>query len=275
MRPENYWHQALVTTDQAYETRALVPLSTELVEEPFLSPFVLRRLISQTPKHLRSGGPRPNPFLPWESELEVERLGLSHVLLLNKYPVQPAHVLVISQDWKPQDGWLSPLDWQAVATVAGDTNGLWFFNSAAASGASQRHRHLQLLPRHDGEATCPLEPWFRKQRDGELEDFPWLHAISRRTDPENHGDLAMLYSQQLAQLGIGCAHRNRKPLHPYNLLFNDEWFITIRREKEHCAGFSINALGFAGYLLATDRSDMGWLKQHGPLELLNQVATPT
>jgi ATP adenylyltransferase len=85
----------------------------------------------------------------------------------------------------------------------------------------------------------------------------------------------MLYSQQLAQLGIGCAHRNRKPLHPYNLLFNDEWFITIRREKEHCAGFSINALGFAGYLLATDRSDMGWLKQHGPLELLNQVATPT
>jgi ATP adenylyltransferase len=63
-------------------------------------------------------------------------------------------------------------------------------------------------------------------------------------------------------------------LHPYNLLFNDQWFITIRREKEHCAGFSLNALGFSGYLLATDHSDLDWLGRHGPMELLKQVATP-
>jgi ATP adenylyltransferase len=234
----------------------------------------LRRLLSETPKHLKADGPKPNPFLPWEKDLEVSPLGSGHVLLLNKYPVQPAHVLVISQDWQPQEGWLSELDWQAVATVAGDTNGLWFFNSAPASGASQRHRHVQLLPRHAGEPTCPLEPWFNSQLNGEGGAVPWRHAISRRTDPKNHGDLVQLYRDQLEQLGLGRANHDQKPFHPYNLLFNDQWFMTIRREKEHCAGFSLNALGFAGYLLATDHSDLDWLSLHGPMELLRQVATP-
>ena len=274
MRAESLWSQALDRTDQARERKALVPLNTELMAAPHLSPFVLRRLLSQTPKHLRADGPKPNPFLPWEPDLEVGPLGPSHVLLLNKYPVQPAHVLVISQGWQPQEGWLSALDWHAVAFVASDTNGLWFFNSSAASGASQRHRHVQLLPRRAGQPTCPLEPWFNSQLQGEREGLPWLHAISRRTDPSHHGDLPRLYSEQLEQLGLGRADQDEKPLHPYNLLFNDQWFITIRREKEHCAGFSLNALGFAGYLLATDHSDLDWLERHGPMELLKQVATP-
>ena len=102
MRAESLWSQALDRTDQARERKALVPLNTELMAAPHLSPFVLRRLFSQTPKHLRADGPKPNPFLPWEPDLEVGPLGPSHVLLLNKYPVQPAHVLVISQGWQPQ-----------------------------------------------------------------------------------------------------------------------------------------------------------------------------
>jgi ATP adenylyltransferase len=120
-----------------------------------------------------------------------------------------------------------------------------------------------------------LEPWFHNELNGEKEAMPWLHAISRRTDPSNHGDLPRLYDQQLEQLGIGRANQDQKPLHPYNLLFNDEWFITIRRKKEHCAGFSLNALGFAGYLLATDHSQLDWLGLHGPVELLKQVASTT
>ena len=51
MRAESLWRQALDRTDQARESKALVPLSTELMDAPHLSPFVLRRLLSQTPKH--------------------------------------------------------------------------------------------------------------------------------------------------------------------------------------------------------------------------------
>jgi len=48
--------------------------------------------------------------------------------------------------------------------------------------------------------------------------------------------------------------------------------MTVRRSQEHWAGFSVNALGFAGYLLVTEASDEAWLRQHGPLALLQAVA---
>lgn len=77
---------------------ALVPLETRLLDIPGTEPFVVRQLLSSTPRHLRQGGPRPNPFLPWDRPLEVDLLGPAHVLLLNKYPVQEAHLLVITRD---------------------------------------------------------------------------------------------------------------------------------------------------------------------------------
>jgi ATP adenylyltransferase len=64
------------------------------------------------------------------------------------------------------------------------------------------------------------------------------------------------------------------PRHPYNLLFDREWFLTVERLQEHWAGFSVNALGFAGYLLITEDSDQRWLESHGPLSLLQHVARP-
>ncbi|MBL6797423.1 MAG: ATP adenylyltransferase, partial [Synechococcus sp. BS307-5m-G39] len=47
----------------------------------------------------------------------------------------------------------------------------------------------------------------------------------------------------------------------------------IRRRKERASGFSLNALGFAGYLLATENSDLGWLEQHGGERLLQEVVS--
>lgn len=272
MRAEQLWQKALGRTEQAQAVGALVPLRTELVELSGLAPFQMRRLLSRTPKHLQAGGPKPNPFLPWEAALELEQLGSSHVVILNKYPVQSAHLLLITQQWNPQSGWLSRGDWQAVGHVAADTDGLWFFNSAAASGASQPHRHLQLLPRHPGESSCPLDGLFEQELASSCPSWPWRYAISRRLDPQGHGDLERLYHQHADVLGLGNPNQITQPLHPYNLLFNDRWFVTVRRVREHCAGFSLNALGFAGYLLATERSDLAWLAHHGPWNLLREVA---
>jgi len=70
---------ALARSEAAEHSGALVPLHTERVELAGCEPFVLRRLLSDTPKHLRSAGPKPNPFLPWDPELEVERLSAEHV----------------------------------------------------------------------------------------------------------------------------------------------------------------------------------------------------
>lgn len=274
MRAERLWKAALELSHAAKGSGDLVPLRTEQVALPELRPFVLRRLLSATPKHLRREGPRPNPFLPWERALEVERLGRSHVLLLNKFPVQPAHLLVITQHWAPQAGWIAREDWQAVSYLAQDTAGFWFFNSCAAAGASQPHRHLQLLPRHAGEASCPLVEIFRRQLSLQSPGWPWRYRLTARQSPHDAAELEALYLRHAEELGLGHPGGDPQPRHPYNLLFDDEWFLTVRREQEHCAGYSVNALGFGGYLLATKRSDLHWLRSHGPWELLRRVATP-
>ncbi|MFM7651518.1 MAG: ATP adenylyltransferase, partial [Vulcanococcus sp.] len=107
----NLLQLALERSHAAEASGSLVPLRTELVEHPNWPPFTVRRLLSRTPKHLRSGGPKPNPFLPWDAALEVQRLGAEHVVILNKFPVQRGHLLLITQSWQPQAGWLSRGDW--------------------------------------------------------------------------------------------------------------------------------------------------------------------
>jgi len=266
---------ALERSQSAEACGALVPLSTELLDEPAWAPFTLRRLTSRTPKHLRGGGPKPNPFLPWDPALEVQRLDQTHLLLLNKYPVQRGHLLLITQQWQPQAGWLDTSDWQALSQVEADTPGLWFFNSCAEAGASQPHRHLQLLPRMAGELSCPLAPAVQDQLQGRVPAWPWAYRVSRR-EATGAGDaateLASLYRQHAAELELGQPEQEPVPRHPYNLLIEPGWFMTVRRQQEHWAGTSVNALGFAGYLLITTSSDHAWLHRHGPLELLEAVA---
>lgn len=283
-RAERLWQAGLQRSEQARAERALVPLATDLLSLPGAEPFEVRRLLGATPKHLRASGPRPNPFLPWDPRLEVSRLGDTHVVLLNKYPVQPGHLLLISQHWQPQAGWLAADDWRAVAEMDSDTGGLWFFNSCAAAGASQPHRHLQLLPRAAASSSCPLADLILEQLDQHRPAWPWQYAISRRARwdgaQEGHGaalagELQELYLDHARQLGLGDPRHDPQPRHPYNLLFTDQWFLSVRRRTEHCAGFSVNALGFAGYLLATEASDLNWLHQQGPWRLLGSVAAPS
>jgi ATP adenylyltransferase len=81
-----------------------------------------------------------------------------------------------------------------------------------------------------------------------------------------------LYREHAALLELGDPGEPGDPRHAYNLLFDDHWFLTVRRVKEHCAGFSVNGLGFAGFLLCTGRSDLAWLEGHGPWSLLAEVA---
>ncbi|MFI0401732.1 MAG: ATP adenylyltransferase [Cyanobium sp.] len=274
VRAKGYWQAAKSVSLAAVEQQALVPLRTTELQVEGVQPFLLRRLEGSPPRHLTDQGPKPNPFLPWDPPLEVGRLGHSHVLILNKYPVQPAHLLLITQQWQPQGGWLSKADWHAVAYVAADTGGLWFFNSSPTAGASQPHRHLQLLPREEGEASCPLAPLLESQLNDPQQLWPWRYALSARWDARGGKDLDLLYRKHALLLELGDPEGPEDPQHPYNLLFDDRWFLTVRRVKEHCAGFSINGLGFAGFLLCTAHSDLRWLRAHGPWALLKEVAAP-
>ena len=269
--------KATEVTVAATASGALVPLDTSLTHlmGEGGSRFELRHLLSATPKHLRASGPKPNPFLPWDQRLEVDRIGDSHVVILNKYPVQTSHMLLITQDWQPQTGWLSMEDWQSLARIDATTTGLWFFNSGPDAGASQPHRHLQLLPRAAGERICARDGWFRRcaqDATTSVQD-PLLRssrvaAISSTLTGETLQDLYLALAQDL---GLGHPSTDDCPRGAYNLLLSRDWMAIVRRRREGIRGFSVNALGFAGSLLSTEASDRQWIQDSGPEALLQAV----
>ncbi|KZR88021.1 ATP adenylyltransferase [Synechococcus sp. MIT S9509] len=286
MGEKHFWSKALERSEQARNCGALIPLGTSTIElsGPRAEQFELRQLNAALPKHHRPEGPKPNPFLPWDSQLEVERIHNNHVLILNKYPVERGHMLLITQDWASQIHWLQPDDWRALVQVDNDSTGLWFFNSGPRAGASQPHRHLQLLPRAPGERICPRLSWFTERLlmpavstcDGQISD-PLVDScvIAERpmsSNPDDQGIILHdLYRSLAWQLGLGDRSTRQPPAVPYNLLLTQSWMALIKRSQDQVRGFSVNALGFAGYLLATQRSDLAWLQSHGGEQLLRQV----
>ena len=272
--------KATEVTAAAKTCGALLPLDTSLSHltgERGIS-FELRHLLSATPKHLRSAGPKPNPFLPWDQRLEVERINDSHVVILNKFPVQAAHMLLITQAWQPQTGWLSIKDWHALALVDLMTTGLWFFNSGPDAGASQPHRHLQLIPRAAGDQICAREDWFRRRVEDRATpgDDPLLRScrVAPISSTLTGETLQQMYLSLAAELGLGHPSNDGQPRGAYNLLLSRHWMAIVRRRREGIRGFSVNALGFAGSLLSTDESDRDWIQREGPEALLQAVVDP-
>lgn len=281
---ESYEQEALRRSELALQQKALQPLDTSYQPLSFQGDqdFELRHLTSALPMHLRQAGPKPNPFLPWDPRLEVAAVGAHHALILNKYPVQLGHMLLVTRAWAPQIDWLQQQDWDAISAVDTNTTGLWFFNSGPDAGASQPHRHVQLLPRRPGARVCPRSAWFEEaietggavsQGTSAVEQA--MRVVKRDANhPCQPDHLLALYRTLSHQLGLGDPCGAGRPSAPYNLLISRDWMAMVRRRCDGMHGFSVNALGFAGYLLATAQSDLDWLKRNGPNALLSEVVDP-
>ncbi|KAI1426960.1 HIT-like domain-containing protein [Xylaria sp. FL1777] len=110
--------------------------------------------LAQKPKPLKPVEPNARPFNPFENPspaLLVAQLPPSHRLILNKFAVVPEHFILATRDFKPQTHLLEPGDVDAAyacvqAYRKAGQELFVFFNSGEHSGASQPHRHLQLLP---------------------------------------------------------------------------------------------------------------------------------
>ena len=248
----------------ALEQGALCPMPTTLLKLPRTAGAEVRRLVGKHPQTIKPQR-QANPFLPPDQRLVLRPWGPAHTLLLNKYPVRPGHLLLITNGDHPQSGWLNGADWRAAAALLERRDGLLFFNSGPVAGASQPHRHLQLLPKLPGQPCFPWEDWIN-QPDGV---YPWrLRKTSLpKPLPKRDGDLAAtlgrIYGQQLASLGRGSVKAHSHPQGAYNLLITPDWFITVPRRQDEHQGVNINALGFAGMVLVTGRTNPAWLAAGG------------
>ena len=277
MRSEFIWSKALEISRKAVDCGAVIPLET-LKYKPNVAfcDYELRFLKSPIPKYLVEYGPKRNPFIPWDTKLEIQKINNKHTLILNKYPVQIGHMLLITNNWKAQNGWLNMDDFVAISNVDYDTTGLWFFNSSKEAGASQPHRHFQLLPRHYYEVICPRYEWFCSLLSNRIIKQSLIsHCISIRprnknTDSDSN-DLFNSYKSMIDEMNLGNMNSEDKPIKPYNLLITSKWIALITRSKDRSHGFNINALGFAGYFLGTKISDIDSLIKFGPEKILRDV----
>ena len=57
-------------------------------------------------------------------------------------------------------------------------------------------------------------------------------------------------------------------LNSHTILITNDWIAMIKRSNDDLYGYSINGLGFAGYILVTKNSDISFLKRYGPEKLL-------
>ncbi len=272
MSLELYWKKALDQTRLSIDDESLYPLKTSIITKDLYqkNDFIIRKLDTSKFNKTKLYGPKQNPFSPWEKILEIDKIGYNHQLILNKYPVQKGHILLITNNWKPQNGWLDINDWKAIQKVNKDTSGLWFFNSSPNAGASQPHRHFQLLRRSKDEISCPREKWFLEMKK-DINSYSKLKKniiVSKFNFLKNSISLLELYLELSKKLGLGDPISDKKPRFPYNLIITNKWIAVIKRSNDHIHGFSINALGFAGYLLVTEKSDINYLKEYGPEKLL-------
>ena len=279
IKEEKYWQKALKQSDSAVVNKSLIPLKTKVIrtyiEDNYK--FELRELIQSNNLTLpQKNRNNTNPFLPWDQNLEIATISNQHVLILNKYPVQIGHMLLITKTWKPQNGWLEIEDFKALTKVDIDTTGLWFFNSGPKAGASQPHRHLQLLRRGSTDILCPRMQWYYDFIDDNLDKndklLKYINVVSRKKNSRYIAqDLYNSYTSMCLKLGIGSHAYDIKPRKEYNILISEDWIAIILRERDEYKGFNINALGFAGYLLATYKSDIHWLNTYGPSCLLRST----
>ncbi len=235
-----------------------------------------------------AGAARPNPFLPPEPALTVGELTPTHVGVLNKFPVVPHHLLLVTKRFVPQGEALDRDDFAAVARCLDAVDGLAFYNSSRIAGASQPHKHLQVVPLSfdAGPWSAPVEAlfdaWAAAGNVTRLVRLPFRNAFALLgpfDGPARAADrMAELYAEQLAVTGLadGGAPRaaNDEPggPAPYNLLVTRRWMLMVPRSRERFGTISISALGFAGTLFVRDAEELQDLRDAGPMRALKAVS---
>ncbi len=227
-----------------------------------------------------TGGARGNPFLPYDPDLFMTDISATHLCLLNKFNVMDHHLLIVTRVFEHQDTLLTLNDFEALWACLTEIDGLGFYNSGAVAGASQPHKHLQIVPvpiASEGPAI-PMEPLMKTiGAEGAIEDIPGLpfvHAFSRHEPAAGSENLHRRYLGMLDLLGLAMVAPGGRPRapKPYNLLVTRAWMLLVPRSREHFDSISVNALGFAGSLFVRDGEQMEKIGRHGPMTVLRSVA---
>jgi ATP adenylyltransferase len=277
------WERIVERTTLALRSGALqsLPTTHEWLEQGGVQ-FLVRILanIARKEHNRQVSKPDHDPFLPYEEDLFVADLSATHLCLLNKFNVVDHHLLIVTRSFEDQESPLNQQDFQAVWRCLNEYEGLAFYNSGAIAGASQRHKHLQLipLPLAPEGPRIPIEPVLQTadfQDSLGMTRLPFKHIIAR-LDPHDFQSPQQAAAKTLAlyqEMGrvLNLWRTDMNHIAPYNLLVTRNWMLLVPRTRECFDATPINALGFAGALLVKSTEQLNHLKACGPLTALAEV----
>jgi len=273
LTPEALWAEVRARSAAAHASGDLHRIVSEplFIEDGGVE-FVVRRAIDFAGQRARLPRARPgNPFDPPEEPLFVGHVSPTHYALLNKYHVIENHLLVVTRRFVDQEALLDLSDFEAlVACLPGDGCAVAFYNGGTVAGASQPHKHLQVV-------TLPLSPRapipMAARMSGEAPDLPFPNAFARIASRE---PLRLLdcYRNLLDRAGIHAIARDgvERQSAAYNMLLAEDWMLVVPRAHERFAGIAVNSIGFLGALFTRDEREFAAVRETGPMTVLEKVA---
>jgi sulfate adenylyltransferase (ADP) / ATP adenylyltransferase len=302
LKPGTLWARTTEQTRQALKCGALESIATEpyFIQDQGIN-FLVRVLANLVrkdaaqPQPSAASGQTFNPFLPYEQDLFVANISPTHLCLLNKYNVALHHLLLITRDFHEQETPLTLEDFSALWTCMVEFDILAFYNAGKLAGASQRHKHLQLVPlplvssgsipgrESRSETAIPIAALlptaeFGSDGIGSIPDLPFIHALSwlevNPTAPvtEVAVQLLMQYQALCSRVGMTLEPTATSASQAYNLLMTRQWMLVVPRRQDCFEQIAVNALGFAGALLVRNLEQMEHLQAIRPMNLLRGVA---
>ena len=264
------------TTRLALAKGALRPIETQttLLDDAGVR-FIVHAVSSLARKDaLRHAAVSADPLGDYDPDLFVADLAPSHYILLNKFPVLAGHVLLVTRRFEAQERLLTVVDFAALVTCLTEIDGLGFYNGGIDAGASQAHKHLQLVPLPLAPDTSDAVPMERLLGAGSRP--PFRHAFARVEPRASASAMHAIYRELLARCGVAAvaAADGEFQSAPYNLLLRRSWMLVVPRSLAHFESIPVNALGFAGSLFVRSQEDLERVRAVGPMRLLRAVTMP-
>ncbi|KAF8813844.1 hypothetical protein BYT27DRAFT_7180611 [Phlegmacium glaucopus] len=243
-----------------------------------------------------------DPFIPpynvnlYIGDLKYEEAQEEFVVLLNKFAVVPQHFLLVTKEFKSQASPLTPselLQTYLLLSAARKSGKKFFafYNCGGNSGASQPHKHIQFIPL-ESEDGPPIDRLARRAHI-ELPEKPFsLHQLSYAShsyrfpsyfDTYPSDRLEMILSDVFLQLlDLAISTIRHHPDYPvgspsYNVIMTLEYMHIIPRRQDSYVlqetgkKLSVNALGFAGMLLARSEQEVEAVKRESISKILRGV----
>jgi ATP adenylyltransferase len=283
------WHTMVRTTAHALKSGALrsFPTVHAFIDDGGVR-FFVRVLASLREKSVVRTTQDADPFLPPEKDLTVADITDTHVAVLNKFNVVDHHLLIVTRHFEDQDSLLTLMDFEALWLCMAEYNGLGFYNGGREAGASQQHKHLQMVPLPLAPAgpTVPIAPLLPAPGSiatvGAIPAFSFLNAYVRLrpdivdTPREAAIETFELYAAMLTSVGMNAPGTSAltRQSQPYCFIVTREWMLLVPRSREHIEDISLNSLAFAGSFFVWNKDQLERLREFGPINALRTVSMP-